>query len=229
MIIKVLASSSQANCTYISDGNIPLLLDAGLRLQEIRKALNFQVSSLSAAFVTHGHADHCRGIPDLIKSGVDCYMNKITAASLGIVSHRLKIISPLQQFAIGTFQILAFDLVHEVECLGLLLANKNGEKLVYITDSAYCPYRFKGLTHILIEANFSSKILQQNKNLASQTKQWIMKNHMSLETAMDFLKANDLSKVQEIYLLHLSDANSNAEMFKREIQELTGKPTFIAP
>jgi hypothetical protein len=42
------------------------------------------------------------------------------------------------------------------------------------------------------------------------------------------MQANDLSKVQEIWLLHLSDGNSDADRFKREIQELTGKPVYVA-
>lgn len=45
---------------------------------------------------------------------------------------------------------------------------------------------------------------------------------------IDELKANDLSKVREIWLLHLSDGNSDAERFKREVMELTGKPVYIA-
>jgi|AntDeeMinimDraft_5_1070356.scaffolds.fasta_scaffold16527_4 phosphoribosyl 1,2-cyclic phosphodiesterase len=44
----------------------------------------------------------------------------------------------------------------------------------------------------------------------------------------DFLRANDLSRVKEIHLLHLSDRNSNAERFKREIQEISGKPVYVA-
>ena len=44
----------------------------------------------------------------------------------------------------------------------------------------------------------------------------------------DFLRANDLSRVKEIHLLHLSDENSNAERFKREIQEISGKPVYVA-
>jgi hypothetical protein len=51
---------------------------------------------------------------------------------------------------------------------------------------------------------------------------------MSLETCKGFLRANDLSRVQEIWLLHLSDANSDAARFKREIQELTGKVVYVA-
>ena len=38
--------------------------------------------------------------------------------------------------------------------------------------------------------------------------------------------------VEAIFLLHLSDNNSNnnsnAERFKREIQQLTGKPVYVA-
>ena len=37
-----------------------------------------------------------------------------------------------------------------------------------------------------------------------------------------------MSKVEAIFLLHLSDGNSDAERFKREVMELTGKPTYIA-
>jgi len=42
-----------------------------------------------------------------------------------------------------------------------------------------------------------------------------------------FLQANDLSRVQEIWLLHLSDGNSNSERFKREVKEISGKPVYI--
>ena len=56
----------------------------------------------------------------------------------------------------------------------------------------------------------------------------VLRSHFSLENVKEFLQANDLSKVQEIWLLHLSDGNSDAERFKREIQELTGKVVYIA-
>ena len=55
----------------------------------------------------------------------------------------------------------------------------------------------------------------------------VIDTHFALEDVKEFLKANDLSKVKEIYLIHLSDGNSDAEQFKREIQELTGKTVFI--
>ena len=56
----------------------------------------------------------------------------------------------------------------------------------------------------------------------------VMKSHMSIETAKEFLRVNDLSQVREIWLIHLSDGNSDAERFKREVAELTGKMVFVA-
>ncbi|MNU00815.1 hypothetical protein D3C72_2440420 [compost metagenome] len=49
-----------------------------------------------------------------------------------------------------------------------------------------------------------------------------------MQHVKDFLKANDTREVDEIWLLHLSDGNSDAELFKREIQELTGAAVQVA-
>lgn len=50
---------------------------------------------------------------------------------------------------------------------------------------------------------------------------------MSLETCIELLKANDLSKVKEIHLIHLSDSNSDAEEFRRTIEDMTKIPVYI--
>jgi len=44
---------------------------------------------------------------------------------------------------------------------------------------------------------------------------------------LDFLRANDLSQVRKIYLLHLSDSNSDAKLFKLKVQEVTGKEVIV--
>ena len=51
---------------------------------------------------------------------------------------------------------------------------------------------------------------------------------MSLENFIEFLRANDMSRVRQIYLLHLSDGNSDAEGFKRRVQQETGAEVYIA-
>jgi ribonuclease BN (tRNA processing enzyme) len=51
---------------------------------------------------------------------------------------------------------------------------------------------------------------------------------MSIETCKKTLQANDLSKVQNIILIHLSDGNSNAAEFKKDVAGATGKKVTVA-
>jgi len=176
--------------------------------------------------------DHSKAVDDIMRAGIDCYMSQGTAEALAISGHRLNIIKARQQFRIGTWTVLPFDTQHDAaEPLAFLLANQAGDKLLYITDSFYCRYCFQGLTHIMIEANYSLDILNGNVESGSipkEMKKRVLRSHMSIETVKEFLKANDLSKVQEIWLLHLSEQNSCEKRFKEEVQKITGKPTYIA-
>jgi phosphoribosyl 1,2-cyclic phosphodiesterase len=176
--------------------------------------------------------DHSKAVKDIMRAGIDCYMSQGTADALSISGHRLHIVRAKQQFRIGTWTILPFETQHDAaEPLGFLLANQDGEKLLYATDTYFIRYRFRGLTHIAVECNYSLDILRANVEagmVEPALKSRILKSHFSLENVKEFLKANDLSKVQEIWLLHMSDGNSDSERFKREVMELTGKPTYIA-
>lgn len=230
--ITPLASSSKGNCYHVTDGKTALLLEAGIRYKDIQRALNFQVSSIAGCLISHEHGDHGKAAADVIKAGIDVYASQGTLDALGLSGHRAKSIKAKQQFQIGTWTILPFDVQHDVaEPLGFLLVNRAGEKLVFATDTYYIRYRFPGLTHIMVECNYSLRILDENISagrVPAVMKKRLLKSHFSLEHVKDFLLANDLSKVQEIWLLHLSDNNSDAALFKHEIQELTGKPVWVA-
>jgi phosphoribosyl 1,2-cyclic phosphodiesterase len=229
--ITALASSSKGNCYRVTDGITPLLLECGISYKEIQRGLNFQMSSIAGCLVTHEHNDHCKSIKDVMKAGIDVYASQGTFETLNISGHRVKPVAAKEQFQIGTWTVLPFEVEHDVsEPIGFLLANQQGEKMLFATDTYFIRYKFKGLTHILVEANYSMQILHENvaEGLIDKgRKKRLMRSHFSLENVKDFLKVNDLSKVQEIWLLHLSDTNSDADLFKREIQELTGKVVYV--
>lgn len=228
MEIKVLASGSSGNCYYVTDGRTPLLLECGILFKDIRRELGFKVSEIAACLISHEHADHAKAVKDMLKAGIDCYMSEGTRAALGVSGHRVQVIRAKEQFMAGTWAILPFDTVHDaVEPLGFLLASSTGRKLLYTTDTAYLRYRFRGLTHLMIEVNYSLDLLRANPKMTTEVQNRVIKNHMSLETAKGFLRSNDLRQIEEIWLLHLSKDNSDPEKFKREIQQLTGKPVYI--
>lgn len=229
--VRVLASSSKGNACRVSDGKTTLLLDCGLSFKDLQTRLGYEVSNLAGCLLTHEHGDHSRGAQGLLKAGIDCYMSQGTAEALGLKSHRVNIVRALEQFRVGSWAMLPFDTIHDAaEPLGYLLASGQ-EKVLYVTDTAYLRYRFRGLTSVCIECNHSLDLLRgsvRSGALDVTVKNRIVRNHMSLENLKGFFKANDLSQVREIWLLHLSDGNSDAERFKREIQQLTGKPVCVA-
>lgn len=231
MDVHVLASSSHGNCYLLTDGDAALLLDCGIPMHEIRRKIGFGVAGLFGCLITHEHGDHTKALQDVIKAGVDVYASAGTIQALKVSGHRLHPVEALKQVRIGPWTVLPFDTVHDAaEPLGYLLAGPTG-KAMYLTDSAYCKYRFNGLTHVLIECNHSVALLRES--VASGAipvahKNRVLQNHMSLERCLGFLKTNDLSRVQEIHLIHLSDQNSNADEFKRAVAAATGKPVYVA-
>ena len=229
MNIQAFHSSSKGNLYRVSDGHTALLIDPGVPLYQTKRDLDFKLSEVQGCLCSHEHKDHSKGLKGLMLAGIDVYVSRETSEALDLSGHRVHVIEPMQQFQLGTWTILPFSLPHDVPTIGFLLASGN-EKLVFATDCQYVPYRYRGITHVMIECNYALDILKANLQsgaLGIEAARRTIKNHMSLETVKGFLRANDMSKVREIHLLHLSDGNSDAARFSREIQELTGQPAWI--
>jgi len=228
--IQTLATGSKGNCYYITDGHTPLLLECGIRFKDIQRKLNFKTSDIAACLITHEHKDHCSGMNEVLKAGIDCYMSPGTKEAIGITHHRVHGIEVKKQFKVGTWTILPFDVQHDVsEPVGFLLVSGN-ERILFATDTYYIKYRFQGITHLMLECNYCTDVLNQNVTsgrIHKSMKRRVMKSHFSLENVLDFFKANDLTKLQEIWLLHLSDSNSDEQLIRDEVAKVTGKMIHI--
>lgn len=224
-------SGSSGNLYRLSNGNDTLMIEAGLTFPEIRQFFNFQVSQVAGCLISHEHSDHAKSAGKLIKAGVDVYMTVGTAEALKMSGHRVKIIEPGKQFNAGSFQAVPFKTEHDAaDPVGFLIASGES-KLLFATDTYFIRPQFKGLTHIAVECNYDLKILDRNVEAGRyprSNRDRVRESHMSLDTCREFIRSQDLSRVREIWLLHLSDANSDAAMFKTEIEKLTGKPVHIA-
>lgn len=225
--IEHIASSSSGNAHVIND---TMLLDAGLMIKELRKHVDLR--EIEFALLSHEHGDHSKSIPDLLRSAIPVYTSRGSAKALGILSHhRVHTVEAGERFRVGAYTVTALEAVHDAEePLGFLIVHRASEVL-YLTDTAFSKYRFEGLTHILIECNYSNSIALNNveDGLIPETqRKRLVKTHFGLEDVLEFLESSDLGSVQEIHLLHLSDRNSNALQFKKKIQSMTGIPVVIA-
>jgi len=225
------ASGSKGNFYTLSDGQTKILIECGIQFARIKAHMGFKLNNIDGVLISHQHGDHSKAARDVAKAGLDIYTSIETIEALELTGHRLHPIKSMVQFVIGTFIILPFELEHDVPNLGFLIQSVlTGKKMIYITDSFYCKYRFNGLSIIAIECNYSKPILLRNIESGAVNKAMknrLLKSHFSLENVKTFLSANDLSKCESIYLLHLSDGNSDSKLFKDEIQRLTGIPTRI--
>lgn len=230
MKIKTLATGSTGNCYLIDDGQTQLLLELGIRFKEIQQALDYETSKVAAALISHSHKDHCKGVPEALKASMDVYMSQATKDEIGIEHNRIRSFKNKQQFRVGSFTILPFDIKHDVENHGFLIQSDTGKRLLFASDTYYVRYKFNDLTHLMIECNYSESILSEQEEreyIHPALARRIRASHFSLENVLEFLKANDLSKVEEIHLLHLSSSNSDEDMFKKAVQEATGKLVFV--
>ena len=134
---------------------------------------------------------------------------------------------------IGGFKITAFDVKHDVPNVGYLIYHQECGTVLFITDTHYCPFKFSNIVinQLIIEANYSEAILSENlENGAVNTKVFyrIKESHMSLETVQGMLRANNITNVNNIVLIHLSSTNSDPELFQKTIVNQTGKSVHIA-
>lgn len=227
MRIDVIASGSSGNCYRISDGKTTLLLDAGIPFKKVQIGCGFKTSNIKGCLVTHRHGDHAKAISHLAARGIAVYGPK----DLQELCPKVNGLLPLQAISIGSVTVLPFDVAHDVPCFGYQIqSTETQEKLVYITDTAYVKYKFSALTHVMIEANYEGNIMTgnvHNGSLPGCVAARIYRSHMSIDTVLNFLKANDMQNVKQIYLLHLSNVNSNAERFKELVQRQTGAEVYV--
>lgn len=209
-----------------------LLLDCGVSFKRVEKKLNFSTHLLSGVLITHEHMDHAKYIKDFIKNGIDIYINKETKDALKLDDHfRIKIIDELVPFKVGNFNIIAFEGIHDaVRPLNFVLSI-NDYKTLYATDTQYISYKIDGLTHIMIECNYSNEIIDdklEQKEIEYFRVARILKTHMSIETAIKYIEAVDKSQLKEIVMVHLSKGNASKDKFKKMMQSKFGIKTTVA-
>lgn len=231
--VETLGSSSRGNCYRLTSGGSSLLLECGLPWAQIRKKLNFKTADLDGCLVSHHHKDHSRAAVDVLKAGIDLYATQPAFDAMEIPGphHRFHPLTYRLTINIGLWRVMAFEAVHDAPgTVGFWITDSDGDKLVFLTDSAFAYYTFPGTNIYMVEANFSEAILQRNVEaglIDAARARRVRENHMGIERVIEMLRVNDLSNCRAIHLLHGSDGNSDAIQFKRMVEEATGIPTTV--
>jgi phosphoribosyl 1,2-cyclic phosphodiesterase len=236
MRLIVLGSGSLGNCYILENDNTALIIEAGLALTKVKQALGYNISKVVGCLISHEHGDHAKYAIKYAEAGIDVYASAGTLTTLSIPNHRSHTIKEKEKayIGVGQFAVTPFNIKHDAkEPLGFLISHAETGMILFITDTYYLPYRFKGgeLNQVIIEANYDEDIINDNMTsgkLSPFVRNRTIKSHMSIETCMEALAANNLTKVNNIVLIHLSHGNSDPKEFKNKVELLTGKTVTIA-
>jgi len=238
--LKVVASSSEGNCYILESDTQALIIECGKSYKDVMKALNFNVSKIVGCIVTHEHGDHAKYYHEFVKSGIDVYSTDGTKESL-LKSHGEMTI-PFKRKSdfilqtgenvprydtqrIGEFLITPFQTIHEVtEPCGFIIEHDDMGKLLFATDTEYIRFNFKGLNHILCEANYDKQILERGV----ENFEHVLRGHMEIGTTEKFIKQNATYELMNVVLIHLSQSNASEDKFVEIIDGIGRFSTFKA-
>lgn len=234
MNLLVLGSSSAGNAYLLTaTSGERLLIECGVRHAELLRAMDFDLASLSGCLLSHEHGDHAREVRWVTSRRIPLYCSHGTAEALGIQDDpMLHPLTSKQTVQVGSFSVLPFDAQHDArEPLGFLIEHHEMGRLVFLTDSYLLKYKFSGVSHWLIECNYSRELIEERLNSGAlhpaQYKR-TLKSHMSLDACRTTLLRHDLRTARQVILLHLSDGNADETLCLQTIHDATGLPTVVA-
>lgn len=223
MKLIVVGSSSKGNLYALRGRKSTLLLECGLPLQEAMKAIDFDRRSVCGCLVSHRHSDHARYLNTYAAYHIPCFVPQSLEVEYPNNYCVLSAKEERQMLGDG-FSFFPFSMVHDVECYAYLITHPEMGETLFVTDTEYVPQDLSDIefSHIMIEANYSDKIIEKRLNDnpdAIPHLRHIMKGHMSIENVIKYLHSLNLSQCETITLLHLSDENSNEFEFRKTVQD----------
>ena len=234
MLLKVISTGSQAGNCYalIADDGEILLLDFGCEPNKILRGIDYKISDVCGALLTHMHGDHVKAYRWLFQNGIPIYTNDETAEYFEIISGKKMIGKPERiPFEVGPFRIIGFYLPHTTrdKDTGALIPCPNfgyliqcgDEKLLYLTDFEFCKYVFKSqrINYMVLECNHMDDLPERD----SAKYEHVLKGHSSLSVVKSFVEVNKTPDLRNVILCHLSSENADPETMQKEVQSVAGK------
>lgn len=237
MILTVVNSGSKGNCYVLHNAREALMIEAGVPFSEVLQTVGAEVAvRIKGCIVTHEHQDHAKYIKDVLDHGIPVYATSGTIGALKGKSSKIMKpknfrldhnsdvwITPWQMFTIGNFMILPFRTMHDAVCpCGFLMRHEEFGNLLFATDTRFIPSTFADLNNIMIECNYEEKLLNIRQDIPEVLKDRIKASHQSIDTCCEALRANDLSKVNMIMLIHISEGDGDPHLFRDTVQLAVG-------
>jgi len=214
----VLGSGSKGNSTYITDGGVNILVDAGLPVRTLAERLSqvgVAISSIDALLCTHDHSDHYQGIRGLMRvcPATMLFANEGTAEGIDRAfpraSFEWRIFESSTPFNIGSMTITPFPVPHNAaDPVGFTIASE-GRMLGIATDlGCALPSVQESLADchaLILESNYDYDMLMaSDRPWSVRCRIAGIRGHLSNDAAAEFIQTMHTDKLQSLHLAHIS-------------------------
>ena len=226
MKFTVLGSGSSGNGYLLEGRTTALVIECGVPPERMFKRTGIVPSKVAGCLVTHEHGDHAGFAKRFASLGMTVYGSLGTLSACGMTrdASRARSCRSMEQFRVGDFTVQAFDVRHDAsEPLGYIIEHPECGKILFVTDTRFVPYSFRRfrLDHIIVEANYSDSIIDDNLvegKLTLDRASRVRSTHLSLRSACELVEANNTSALKTVVMIHLSSGNADAEEFARQMR-----------
>lgn len=229
MKLIIIGSSSSGNSYALrSDSGEILLIEAGVPIKEVKKAIGYETIKVVGCIVSHVHTDHAKYIPEYLRAGINVSSNsEVAERYLGVDT-----MYEDSTFRFGDFSVIPFEIEHDAKNFGYLIYRKGYGSIFFATDCYNLHHIIKGCRTYLMECNYDDallgKAIQDGKTIPSQADR-IRLSHMSQTHAVEFLQRCEAEKsAKQIVLIHGSSRHLNPEASVSKFQQVLGIPTYYA-
>jgi len=231
MKLIVTNSNSSGNQYALDSGTEILLLEAGCKMADVKRSIDYRLQNVVGCLVSHCHGDHAKYATEYAKFGVHIYCNDDVAQKKQFPYGSSSIVRISKTVSIGSFRICPIELHHDVPNYGYLVQHTDMGTLLFATDTYKMGLFIKGIDHWLIEANYDDRILKSNiedgKIDRAQANR-LMLSHLSIDNTVQYLKMCEAESSKTITLIHLSERNSDTDLFRRTVESAFAIPCNIA-
>ncbi len=231
--VQSLGSGSSGNAFLIEHGGVSLLLDCGIGIRTITRALKDRgraLADLDAVLITHEHIDHIRTLPSVLGPDTPVIASQGTFGATRISDEQWLPITPSSPVQIGGASIWALSVRHDAaEPCGFMIELPTAT-ISILTDlgswqeSLLEPLLASDL--IVLEANHDAEMLGRGPYPAHLKRRVSSAvGHLSNEECGGVLSevARTGHKTPEVWLAHLSGTNNRPDVARTTIEATIGR------
>lgn len=227
-LIIVNSGSSGNSYALQSDSGEILLIEAGVPLKEVKKAIGYKTSKVVGCIISHAHSDHAKYIPEYLRAGINISSNdEVAKKYLGVDTMYENI-----TFRFGKFGVTPFEVKHDAKNFGYLIHEPSYGTIFFATDCYNLNFVIQGCKVYLAECNYSDAILDKAVTDGSTPRRQadrIRLSHMSMEHAISWLHDCDVEHcARKIILIHGSARHLIPNAAVSKFQQVLGVPTYYA-